>query len=270
MDNYSKSEKFVQEILKYIKSEKFIQTVIILVLIIVVWIVFNTVDKKYLKAKSENWKWYHSTKLTLDFFRAIIVFFLILGALSVNGFNVKTYVQSVGVIGIILSFALQDLLKDIIMGISIMFEGYYKVGDVVMFDGRRAKIVSFNIKSTRMRMIDDDSMMTVSNRSISQIAIDGDWFMIDIPIGYDVDLKFSRELCRECAKRIKGLKNVRDCEFLNTSNLGESCIEYRLKVTCKPEEKGGVRRDALAEIQDVFYENNTSFPYNVLVVENKN
>ena len=254
--------------LEYFTSAQFFETFIVLLFGILVILGSITLDRKQFKPKATNKKWYHSAKMIIDFVNSVIIILLILLILSINGVNVGEYVKSLGVLGIILSFALQDLLKDVIMGLSIMFEGYFKVGDVIEFGDDYAKVISFNIKSTRLFMIGSEATVTVSNRNFSQVAIVSDWIDILVPIGYDVDLYRSRNLCRECAKRIERLRYVYSCDFLNTQELAESWINYKLRVHCLPEKKPMVLRNSNAVIQDVFYENDQEFPLNILILQN--
>lgn len=255
-------------VIEYFTSAAFFETVSVILLGIIFIVVGNAIDKKLIKTKSANGKWYRSVKMIIDFINMVIVLILFILILSINGVNVGKYVASLGVIGIVLSFSLQDLIKDIAMGMSIMFEGYFKVGDCVLYEGRPGKVVSFNIKSTKIFMTDTEGTMSVCNRNITKIEVDSDWIDVNVPIGYDVDLQVSRNLCREAAKRISRLRYVYGCDFLNTQELGESSILYKLRVHCLPEKKIPVRRNAFAVVQDVFYENGASFPYNVLIVQN--
>jgi len=254
--------------MNYFKSGAFFETAVV-VLVGIAYILFTTwLDKKYIKTKKGNNKWYHSVKMILDFVNMIIVIILALILLSVNGVNVKKYVASLGVIGVVATFALQDMLKDIIMGLTIMLEGYFKVGDVIIYEGREAKVTSFNIKTTRLLMTDTEEKMAVTNRNISQVSVASDWVDVTVPIGYDMDLYYSRFLCTECAKRIERLRYVYSCDFINTQELAESWIEYRLRIHCLPEKKFPVRRNAQAVIQDVFFEHEAPFPLSIKVLYN--
>ena len=254
--------------MEYFTSGKFYESLVVVFIGVVFLTVGHGLDNKYLKPKAGNTTWYRSTKMIMDFVESVFVILLVLAILSINGVKVGKYVTSLGVIGVVASFALQDILKDLIMGLSIMFEGFFKVDDIIKVEGRPAKVLSFNIKTTRLMMIDDDSIRTVSNRYLSDIALESDWVDIDVPIGYDVDLHESRNLCKKCARRIGEMASVSSCEFLNTQELGESAILYKIRIHCAPDKKYPVRRAAIAAIQDVFYEHKVSFPYNVLVLQN--
>ncbi|MDO4187651.1 MAG: mechanosensitive ion channel [Lachnospiraceae bacterium] len=258
----------MDSVLSYFVSAKFFETVIVIIIASLLISGSNAIDRNYLKSKSGNTRWYKSAKIIFDLINSIIVIVLILAILSINGVDVRKYIASLGVIGIILSYALQDLVKDIIMGLSIMFEGYYKIGDVIEIDGKAGKVVSFNVKTTKLFMLDTETTMSICNRHISQVGICSDWIDIAVPIGYDVDLQYARQLCRECARRIERLRHVYSCDFLNTQELAESWVEYKLRIHCLADKKPSVRRNAQAVVQDVFYEKNQEFPLSIKVLYN--
>lgn len=258
----------MEKVISYLTSGEFVESIVLIVVGIIICYAISAADKKYFKAKAGNTKWYKSAKMVSDLINSIVVIVFALGVLSINGVNVGKYFRSIGVAGIILSFALQDILKDVIMGLSIMFEGYYKIGDVIEYNGEPGRVVSFNIKTTKLFMINTETTMSICNRNISQVGICSDWIDVDIPIGYDVDLMYSRQLCRECARRIERLRHVYSCDFLNTQELAESWINYRLRIHCLADKKPSVRRNSQAVIQDVFYEHNQEFPLSIKVLYN--
>lgn len=252
--------------INYFKSPAFLETLLVLFFVVIVLIIVKKIDDKYFTTENRNKSWY-TAAINIQRF-LIVVFFIIIAMiiLSVNGIKLGRYVAGLGVVGAVASFALQDPIKDLIMGLTILFEGYYKVGDIIIYNGIYAKVISINARSTKLFEIDRECITTVSNRNISEVSIASDWVDIDLPIGYDLDLHVSRVICRECAKRIERLRYVYSCDFLNTQELAGSWITYRLRIHCLAEKRSAVRRNALAVIQDVFYEHNIEFPLEIKIV----
>ena len=69
----------------------------------------------------------------------VIKYFIIIVALlmilDVFGIDTKTLVTSLGVVGLVAGLAVQDLLKDFISGMSIIFENQFYVGDTIEVNG---------------------------------------------------------------------------------------------------------------------------------------
>ena len=175
---------------QYFTSGQFIETLFVFFIGIGILIGTTALDDKILKSKSANAKWYKSAKMIIDFAKYVVMLLLFLAILSINGINVEKYMASLGIMGVVLTFALQDLLKDITMGLSIMFEGYFKVGDMVVYNGELAKVISFTIKTTKLMMDADGSIRSVGNRNISDISVASDFIDILVPVGYDVEHEF--------------------------------------------------------------------------------
>jgi small-conductance mechanosensitive channel len=66
----------------------------------------------------------------LKYFLGIISLLIIL---DINGVNISSLVAGLGVVGIIVGLALQDALKDIIMGKNIITGHFFQVGDVIKY-----------------------------------------------------------------------------------------------------------------------------------------
>lgn len=249
----------------YFVSKNFFETLLVVIIAVALIMGNHALDKKIVRTKGQNQKTLKVVKIFVEVINIVLLAMLFIVALSVNGVNVSVALRSLGVAGIIVGFALNDLLKDIIMGLSIMIEGYYKVGDSVIYNGRLGKVVSFNVKTTKIFMYSTEETLAVCNRNISEISKASDWVDVDVPISYSIDAKYARALCRICASRIERLRYVYSCDFLNTQSLEESWITYKLRIHHLVEKQPSVRRNALSIIQDVFAEHNVPFPLSIKV-----
>lgn len=251
----------------YLRSARFADTLCVLFLAVITFALSRYIRTKYIDRRIDS-AWHQTVSVVYETVTTLLMLVFVLVGLAVNGVDIGKAVTNLGLLGIILSFALQDLLKDFIMGITINMDGYFKVGDVVNYNGHIGKVISFNLKTTRLYLEETGEILSVGNRNISEVSLVADFVDIHIPIGYDIDLHFARELCRECARRIERLRYVYSSDFLNTHSLEESWIEYLVRVHCLPERKIAVQRNATAVVQDIFYEHGVPFPYSVKVLYN--
>lgn len=193
--------------------------------------------------------------------KIIIVFVVIVAVLQINGINVSSLVTGLGVVSIVVGFAVQDLLKDLMMGTNIIWDNFFKTGDVVLYHGIVGRIEYFNIKVTKIYDINTGNILTVSNRNISEIELVSDWLDIIVPASYTVDADTMRKVCMEICNKISLLENASGCDFLGTDEFADSMVNYRLRIHCMPELKPTVRRSALGIIQDVYKSHDLSIPY---------
>jgi len=239
----------------------------IVTFIFVLITILNIVERKISK-KIKNM----AVKGLVSFIKAfIIAFIVIIGIfviLSIFGVDVEKLAASLGVVTLILSFALQETLKDYIMGLSILIGNYYKVGDVISVDGDEGVVTSFTLKTTKYRNIVNGNMTSICNRNVSKVSVLGEFIDVIVCMGFDQDMVFSRKLVKECAQKISRLKNVYRCDYINLQEIAESWFEYKLRVFCIPEFRHQVRRDAQSVIQEVFYYHGVEFPYSIKVLLN--
>ena len=61
-----------------------------------------------------------------DFKSYLLIIINIFAILQINGINVESILAGAGIIGIIFGFAVQDALKDIIRGMTILTDKYFQ------------------------------------------------------------------------------------------------------------------------------------------------
>ena len=77
----------------------------------------------------------------------MLILFIIL---QINGVNVSSIIAGVGVVSVIIGLALQDALKDIIMGVNVLVDDYFSLGDIVKLDDIEGKVVEIGIKNIKI------------------------------------------------------------------------------------------------------------------------
>lgn len=120
---------------------------------------------------------------------SIVIISLILLILQVNGINVSSAVAGLGIASAIVGLALQDILKDVIMGVNMITENFFSVGDVVEYREMDGVVIKLSVRTTKIQSIYDHSVMTICNRNISEIRKCSSMVDIDIPLSYEEDVK---------------------------------------------------------------------------------
>lgn len=72
------------------------------------------------------------------------------------GVNVTTLVASLGVGGIAIGFALQNILGDLFASLSIILDKPFVIGDFLFVDTYRGTVESIGVKTTRLRSLDGE------------------------------------------------------------------------------------------------------------------
>ncbi len=213
------------------------------------------------------------SKTHIKMIRSLIryVFFIvtIMILLQINGINVSSMLAGVGILSIIIGFAIQDALKDIIKGIDIISDSYYQVGDVIKFGDSTGKVLSLGLKTTKIQEVATGNIISISNRNIEKVEVVSTHIYINVPLPYELKLKDAEEAINEIVINIKKLDKVDNCEYLGVNNFADSSIDYLIRVMCDPMLKLPVRRSALGQILKDLEKKNISIPYQQIDIHNK-
>ncbi len=157
----------LEKLTAFITSGGFVGSLVVIALTALVIMLLKKLKRAIYRETASTAK---GNKRKVHLFHCKICGFLIafITVLQINGVNVSALVTGLGIVGIVVGFALQDVLKDFVMGNNIMLDHFFVVGDVVKYGNVTGKIVSFNIKVTHILDIDTGNFLTVSNRNISK------------------------------------------------------------------------------------------------------
>lgn len=250
------------DILKGILAHyQFWLSIIAIIAAVIGWKLIKQATERFFMKENMEGRRATNTGLGLMVIRYIILAMAVIFILQINGVDISALITGLGVISIVVGFALQDILKDLLMGTYIVWDKFFSIGDVVKYNDIVGKVIAFNIKVTKLHDINTDNIVTISNRNISQIEVMSDWQIIHVPASYRIPVGKARDICEDIRNKIEKLDNVTSCEFQGTDRFDESQIMYRMLIHCNPELRNIVRRQAYGIIQDVYEENGIEIPY---------
>jgi small conductance mechanosensitive channel len=84
------------------------------------------------------------------------------------GFSTGTIVASLGVLSLALSLGAQDLIKDILAGLAIVFDGSFRIGDVVEVDGTEGIVQEIGVRATKLT-VEGNNTLYINNSEISSV-----------------------------------------------------------------------------------------------------
>ena len=222
-------------------------------------------DKKLLKGK--RGKTY--IKLIKSIIRYLFIIITVLIVLKINGVDVSSALAGVGIAGAVFGLAIQDWLKDIIRGSSIISDKYFSVGDIVKYKEIEGKVLVIGLKTTKIQELKTSNIISIANRNIEEIEVVSKFIYVRVPMPYEISVKKAENTIDEIVDRIKHNNNVDNCRYVGVTELADSSIEYLLEVECNQLFKLQVRRDALKSILLGLENNNISVPYTQIDIHNK-
>lgn len=188
----------------------------------------------------------------------VIALIMILGQLQVN---LTAILASAGVIAAGLAFGAQNIVKDILNGIFMVFEDQLGVGDLVTVGQITGTVEDVGIRITKVRA-SDGTLWFIRNGEILTLGNASQGWgraIIDITVGADEDLdqveqaalESATELVRspEFARRVTG-----EPEVLGLESVFGDRATIRLTVRTRPEAQYAVQRALRARIKTRFGE----------------
>ena len=209
-------------------------------------------------------------KLAEKALKGVVAILAVLVILQVNGINVTSIVASMGLASAIVGLALQDYLKDLIMGFHILTDKFFAVGDVVRYKGVEGIVISFNTKTTKIQSLDDFSVLSVSNRNIDEIAVLGDFMKINIPISYKEDVDKVHRVLGEITERVKEIEGVKTAVYKGIFDFKDSSIFYRINYYASPKDKWTIWYKVIKLVQEGLWAEGIEIPFNQLDVHHFN
>ena len=235
-------------------------------------ILYNFIKKimnKNLKVKKLNSKQETYVRLINNVIKYIFFTMLGLLILQINGINVSSLITGVGIASAIVGLAFQDLLKDVIMGMNILSENFFMVGDIIKYGDIEGKVLSIGLRNTKIKNIYTDDIFFITNRNIDKITNVSGSLYISIPAPYEESLEKIEGILEEVCNEVKKSEFVKECKYLGVGAFESSSIVYKLKVECEAERKLAVNRIVLRCVKSLFDENGVEIPYQQVDVHNK-
>ena len=222
-------------------------------------------NSKILSSK-KNKTFIHMLKSIVGYAIAIVTALMIL---QIYGINVTSMLAGVGIAGIVIGFALQDSLKDIIRGFNIVSDDYYEIGDVIKFGENIGPVLSISLLTTKMQDLNSMNTVSIANRKIDQVEVDNGYLYVQVPLPYEIELDKAEPILREIAKKLQGKEKITSTAYQGITKLDESSLNYQFVVTCDPTVKIQVRREVLHTIMTTLEAHKISVPYPQLDLRTK-
>jgi small conductance mechanosensitive channel len=99
------------------------------------------------------------------------IYFLAVGFILVEGFrfDLKTYLASASIIGLAISFGSQNLVQDVVTGVTLIFSNAIDVGDLVDLGGVIGRVEQIGLRFTKLVNFYNQEIF-VPNRNIGNVS----------------------------------------------------------------------------------------------------
>lgn len=258
---------------KFFGSEKFYMPIIYIVVGILIYVVIAKTITNISRINIKHSKGIDKRKNTVivlikNIIKYVIAFIVIIMILSLYGVNTTSLIASLGAATVIIGLAFQDIIKDFLAGIFIIFDNAYAVGDWVKINDFTGEVVSLGLKTTKIKAYTGE-VKILSNSSFSEVInynLNHSRVIIQVPVCYEVDIDKVEAVLNQVKEQIEKNKNVYGMELLGVDSFEDSSVNYAIVVECYPMTQVGVKREVLKLIKKTFDKEGIVIPYNQLDV----
>lgn len=259
--------------MEYILKKEVIAPIIILIVSFLLLFISKKIIHKIFNFKSikvNERKKKTIVNLIDNIVKVIVLLIAILIILEIYGIDTKSLVASLGVVGLVIGLALQDLIKDFIVGISIIFEGQYSIGDWVSINGFKGEVIPSSLRVTKLKAYTGE-VKIIANRNITELtnySLEMANLIIDVSVAYESDIEKVKKVLDKLCEQIKDEYKLKEVTCLGIQELADSSIKFRLVANTNYSEQFTLDRNIKREIVKIFAKNNITIPYNQVVVHN--
>jgi len=233
----------------YLKSEAFLKSALVVVVTtILLYIIKQFLIKKVAytsKSKQHRNTFFGIIFSVLQYFVVVIAAILVLKA---HGVDITGILAGLGIAATIIGLALQDTLKDIFSGINIYNNNFYKVGDMVRYNGELCDVKYFSARVTKFQSLRTNSTYTVCNSAINSIEKIKDSGIVNYLFSFQTEKTIVDQTMKNIADRMtKESEYVKEIYYDGIAEINTNGVLYEIKYFC-PAHKSEKVRDMIAAI----------------------
>jgi small conductance mechanosensitive channel len=202
-----------------------------------------------------------------------IGFFIMLGVLGLNK-ALTSLIAGVGVLGLVLGFAFQDIAADFISGVILAFRKPFKIGDIIEIKGIMGIVSKIELRVTVVETFQGQEVY-IPNKDILQGAIYNFSILkkrrIDIAVGvsYAEDLDKVEDVVLSTIKNLEGVID-KDLVVFDYSEFDSSSINFNIRFWIEyPGDPSyfTMRNKAIKAIKSAFDEQDITIPFPIRTLD---
>ncbi|MBQ8219514.1 MAG: mechanosensitive ion channel family protein [Bacilli bacterium] len=250
--------------IEFITSKKFLLPIVYIALGIIIYSVVKIIISKISKNKHMNKKKITIISLVKNIVKYLIFIFIILGILNTFGVDTTSIIASIGVAGVIIGLAFQDIIADFLAGIFIIFDNQYKLGDIISVNGFKGEVISLGLMSTKIKAATGE-VMILGNSSFTEVinySANNKTYYIDIDVSYDTDINKLEKVLNDMKEKVEKIDGyVGNYKLLGINEFADSSIKYLITFECRCDMQYQVKRDFNKILKNELDRSNIEIPY---------
>ena len=150
-------------------------------------------------------------------------------SLQMIGFNLTAFLAGLGVVGITIGFALQDVSKNFIAGVLMLIQQPFEIGELIEVSGYTGKVLAIDLRTTQIRTT-DGKLVLIPNGEVMISPItnyskaESRRVAISTGVAYESDPESVRQTALEAIAGVPGIQSEPAPEVL-FENFGSPTLD---------------------------------------------
>jgi small-conductance mechanosensitive channel len=148
-----------------------VRALIALVIVLITWRAASTVRQWFDRVSQRSRADVNLRVLLSRFFYFTVLVYGLLWALEVLGVSPAAILTSLGVFGLAVGLAVQDILRNFFAGIYLLFERPFRLGDKITVRDHHGTVVEIGLRTTSLRTDDDIQVLIPNGIVLAEVVI---------------------------------------------------------------------------------------------------
>ena len=201
--------------------------------------------------------------LLRSIFKYIILILIVLQILKLYGVDTTSIIASIGVFAAVIGLAFQDILKDLLAGVAIIFDNKFAVGDTVEINGFSGVVIQLGLRTTKIKSFSGE-IKSIGNSSFNEVinySLADAILFIKLNVAYDTNLDKLEKVLAGIKDDVLKIDGVIEYNLNGVDALADSSIVYMVSVICKASNRYSAKRAFLRLVKDTFDKEKIVIPY---------
>jgi moderate conductance mechanosensitive channel len=195
--------------------------------------------------------------LMVDIFRWGLGAVAILTFLSTVGVNIMPILTGLGIAGLAISLAAQNIIRDFINGIFVVIEDHYAVGDVVKIGEYFGLVEYFTLRTTHLSDLDGNYIIIPNSNITDIVNATKFWSQAQVVVGvsYDTDVRKALGVMERVAKELREAfpdKIQEEAQIQGILSFDDSSVSLRALIKTFPGEHWFIGREYRLRLKEAF------------------
>jgi len=203
----------------------------------------------------------------------VIYTFTVIVSLQIVGFDLTILLAGSAALLVGFGFGIQDIFRDMMSGLLLLFEGTIKVGDIIRVQNPNAsepmiaRVLKINVRTTKIESRDGNTLI-IPNSMLTQNEVEN-WsfgsdltrFHIDVGVAYGSDTELVKELLKQAALSHPQVKKTKPI-LVRLMNFGDNALEMQLSFWADQTWQVEVHKSEIRfEIDRLFRQHGVEIPF---------